>query len=88
MKEVTNQTPYNQYHGKCFICSLTEAEKFVHDNCKKAHHIDIVNNIYGQLENKVWWENEHTHNDAGTKKIAHYNAKRNLLVIYYHNNII
>ena len=31
MKEVTNQTPYNQYHGKCFICSLTEAEKFVHD---------------------------------------------------------
>ena len=45
-------------------------------------------NIYGQLENKVWWENEHTHNDAGTKKIAHYNAKRNLLVVYYHNNII
>ena len=83
MKEVTNQTPYNQYGGRSFICTREEAEQYVVENCNLAHHVDVVNNFYTQkLENIVWWESEFSWSDKGTRKIAHYNAPRNLLVVF------
>jgi hypothetical protein len=82
MKEVTNLSPYNQYKGRCFICSLEEAIEYVEKYCEQAHHVDTVKDFHNNLINKIWWASKHTLSDAGTKKIAHYEKKRNLLVIY------
>ena len=83
MKEVTMQEPYNQYPGRSFICTLDEAKKYVDNNCKKAHHIDEINKAFtNQIENIVWWESRHNWNEVPTRKIAHYNATKELLVVF------
>ena len=77
MKEVTEEEPYNQYGGRCFLCDEDTATIYVANNCPVAANVDELHNIStGKLENKVWWKTTH-------RKLAHYNADRRLLVIYY-----
>lgn len=86
MQEVTQLNPYNQYGGRVFKCTQKEAEDYVVENCKTAHHVDVLHGIISkQVENVVWWESEHSWSDKGTNKIAHWSKSQGILVVYCQN---
>ena len=80
LTEVTGQKPYRHYNGRCFQCTLMEANMYVFSNVN-VHHIDIVNDLNGNLENKIWWTRNHSLSNK-TIKAACYNIKKQLLIVY------
>lgn len=86
MKEVTDLSPYNQYSGRSFICTKAEAIAYVNEHCLPEDYIvgsSETYDFYTHYLNRVWWtDRKYQHSDRGMKKIAQYNEKTGLLVVY------
>lgn len=78
MTEVTMQTPYIQYPGRSFICSFEEAREYVEKNLTSACAVCLEDIMTKNLTSMIWYKT-----NQRREKVAHYEAERKLLVVYY-----
>lgn len=62
--------------------SIKEATKYVNENCT-FESVDEQHTWNSDEVNRVWWKDlRYRLSDEGMKKVAHYNSKQKMLVIY------